>query len=177
MLTSVACSCVRNGRKISVPVARLSLVATVRGSAGGRDPSAARSLSRQRSSTLLTPTTWHLPAGLKVGSVSVSTASRGDADPPAASPVPEDRENFGSLSTDLASRRSFRKSSPYIQDLRHRDDDAREEEEDEQAEARRRPGRRNTPYWYFLQCKKLIRDNKVCPAEPSCNALAFFSRW
>lgn len=71
-----------------------------------------------------------------------------------------DREDFGSLSVDMSSRRLFRKTSPDVLDLRYRQED--DDEEDEQAKPRRRPGRRNTAYWYFLQCKKLIKQNKVC---------------
>ncbi|KAM4751370.1 pentatricopeptide repeat-containing protein 1, mitochondrial [Anableps anableps] len=73
-----------------------------------------------------------------------------------------DRENFGFLSEDISSRRSFRKSSPDLQDLKYRDDFM---EEEEGAEELRKPLRRtvgrNTPYWYFLQCKRLIKENKL----------------
>lgn len=82
--------------------------------------------------------------------VSLSASSRADA---GASP---EQENFGSLSEDISSRRSFRKSSPDLRDLRHERESMEEEEE-----PLRRPLRRNTPYWYFLQCKKLIKEKKV----------------
>ncbi|XP_040003168.1 pentatricopeptide repeat-containing protein 1, mitochondrial [Xiphias gladius] len=161
MLTSVASSCVRSGRKISVPVAKFPFLSTARNSPRG--PTGVRDLSQQRSPRLLTPTPRQLPRGLTFRSVSLSAASRGDADPLAAPSVRDDRENFGSLSADFSSRRSFRKSNPDIRDLRHREDDAlgEEEVEEDPVKARRRPGRRNTPYWYFLQCKKLIKDNKL----------------
>lgn len=71
---------------------------------------------------------------------------------------PEDEERrFGSLSASLSSRRSFRKSGPYLEGLRYPED---EEGDVSQAVVRRRK-RVNTPYWYFLQCKKLIKENKL----------------
>uniref|UniRef100_A0A3Q3XDX9 Uncharacterized protein n=1 Tax=Mola mola TaxID=94237 RepID=A0A3Q3XDX9_MOLML len=96
-----------------------------------------------------------------VRSVTVSAASPGGdvTDPLRSVPAenePPGSEKFGSLSADMSSRRSFRKTSPDMQDLRHR-----EEEEEEPVKPPRRPGRRNTAYWYFLQCKKLIKENKL----------------
>ncbi|XP_054460515.1 pentatricopeptide repeat-containing protein 1, mitochondrial [Anoplopoma fimbria] len=145
MLTSVACLCARNGRKVSVPVAKLSLVSRVQ--------SSTRTLSLtggQHGPLVLTPTPLQL---LSSRCVSLSAASHAGAD--STERDPPDRENFGSFSTDISSRRTFRKISPYIQDLQHRDGD------EDPGEPRRRPGRRNTPYWYFLQCKKLIKENKL----------------
>ncbi|XP_044046594.1 pentatricopeptide repeat-containing protein 1, mitochondrial [Siniperca chuatsi] len=163
MLTSVACSCLRNGRKVSVPVAKLSFFSTVKNSPRTLNLTGVQDLSRRRSARLLTPTPWQLPRGLTARSVSLSAASHGGTDPPSSPSVPGEsdaphRENFGCLSADISSRRSFRKNSPDIQDLRHREwgDD-----EEDLEKPRRRPGRRNTPYWYFLQCKKLIKENKL----------------
>ncbi|KAL7404720.1 hypothetical protein ABVT39_018485 [Epinephelus coioides] len=161
MLTSVACSCVRNGRKVSVPVAKLSLFSTVKKSTRTLSVTGVHDLSRHRLPGLLTPTPWQL---LSARSVSLSAASHGGADPlgspstPAESDPP-DRENFGSLSTDMSSRRSFKKMSPYIQDLQYREEDDNGGEEP--VRLRRRPGTRNTPYWYFLQCKRLIKENNL----------------
>ncbi|XP_049427617.1 pentatricopeptide repeat-containing protein 1, mitochondrial [Epinephelus fuscoguttatus] len=161
MLTSVACSCMRNGRKVSAPVAKLSLFSTVKKSTTTLSVTAVQDLSRHRLSGLLTPTPWQL---LSARSVSLSAASHGGADPlgspsaPAESDPP-DRENFGSLSTDMSSRRSFKKMSPYIQDLQYREED--DNGGKEPVRPRRRPGTRNTPYWYFLQCKRLIKENKL----------------
>ncbi|XP_069024094.1 pentatricopeptide repeat-containing protein 1, mitochondrial [Embiotoca jacksoni] len=168
MFPSVACSCVRNGRKWSVPVARLSLSATAKKSPKTLSLTGGQDLSRPRSSRLLTPSPWQPPAGLTTGSASLSDSSRGDADPPDPRSVVPHRENFGSLSADIASRRLFWKSSPDLKDLRHREDE--EEGEEGPGQPRRRPGRSNTPYWYFLQCKKLIRENKLQ------EALDLFSR-
>ncbi|XP_041790247.1 pentatricopeptide repeat-containing protein 1, mitochondrial [Chelmon rostratus] len=171
MLTSVACSCIRSGRKVSVPVAKLSLLSTVRNTHRTLIPGV-QDLSRHRSSRLLTPTSWQLQRGLTARSVSLSASSNAGTDPlgslsvPAESDPP-DQDNFGSLSTDMSSKRSFRKSSSDIQDLRHRDGD---DEEEDPVQSRRRPGRRNTPYWYFLQCKKLIKEGKLQ------EALDIFSR-
>ncbi|KAM9363569.1 pentatricopeptide repeat-containing protein 1, mitochondrial [Symphorus nematophorus] len=172
MLTSVACSCVRTGRKVSAPVAKLSLFSTVKSSPRALNLTGVQDLSGHRSSRLLTPAAWQLPWGLAARSVSLSAVSHGGADPLGSLSVPAERdpadgENFGSLSADMSSRRSFRKSSSYIEDLRYRE---QEDEEEDPAEPHRRPGRRNTPYWYFLQCKKLIKENKLQ------EALDMFSR-
>lgn len=172
MLTSVACSCMRNGRKVSVPVAKLSLFSTVTNSTKAQNLIEVQDLSRHRSSRLLTPTPWQLRKGPAVRSVSLSVSSYGGTDPLGSLSVPaendpQDRENFGSLSADMSSRRSYRKNSPVIQDLRFREDD---DEDGDKMKPRRRPWRRNTPYWYFLQCKRLIKENKLQ------EALDMFSR-
>ncbi|XP_010731940.3 pentatricopeptide repeat-containing protein 1, mitochondrial [Larimichthys crocea] len=166
MWTSVACSCVRNGRKVSVPAAKL--FSTVKNS--HRTPNLTRlhNFSGHLSSTLLTPILCQLPRGVTARSVSLSAASHGGT--PGSLSVPAegdhpDRENFGSLSADISSRRSFRKNSPDMQDLRYEED-----EEEEPVKLRRRPQSSNTPYWYFLQCKKLIKENKLQ------QALDMFSR-
>lgn len=169
-MLSVACSCVRAGGKVRLPVAKLSFLSVAQKSPGGLNQRAAHNLSHPRSSGLLRPAPWQLPRGLTVRTVSLSAAaSQRDADPVVAPSDPEDRKSFGSLSTDLSSRRSFKKTSAELQDLRLReeDDDARAEEEEDPVQSVRRPGRRNTPYWYFLQCKKLIKDNKVSGAARS----------
>uniref|UniRef100_UPI003AAC1DAC pentatricopeptide repeat-containing protein 1, mitochondrial isoform X1 n=1 Tax=Centroberyx gerrardi TaxID=166262 RepID=UPI003AAC1DAC len=155
MLTSVACSCVRNGGKVSARVARLSLVYPARNS------------STTRSSRILTPPPWLLPL---TRPVSFSAASRGNVEDISASPTaptgPAESDpsgeglRFGPLSADLSSRRFFRKSSPDIQNLRHQEEEE-EEEEEEGDPVKPKFGRGNTPYWYFLQCKQLIKGNKL----------------
>lgn len=152
MLTSVACSCVRNGRKISAPFTKL-----VNTSPSSLNLTGVRCLPQHLPTRLLTAPSWHLPTDLKVRSMSLSASSRvGSNEDPSA---PEDGGDFGSLSADMASRKSFKKSSPYLQELQYREETGEEEEEEEMVKSR--GGRRNTPYWYFLQCKKLIKDNKV----------------
>ncbi|XP_026158485.1 pentatricopeptide repeat-containing protein 1, mitochondrial [Mastacembelus armatus] len=156
MFTSFACSCVRSGRRLSVPVSKLSVLSPKALSGTGM-----RDLAGYRSSRLLSPAPFHLPRGLRltVRSGSQSAAPHRDVEPRGSPSAPEEQENFGSLSTDMSSRRSFRKSGPDIQDLRHREGDAAEEEDPVNSLTRR--GRRNTPYWYFLQCKKLIKGGKL----------------
>ncbi|KAM4603539.1 pentatricopeptide repeat-containing protein 1, mitochondrial [Polymixia lowei] len=168
MLKCVACSCMRNGRKILVNIARSSLVCTVNNS-----PLAVR-LSR-----ILHQSQWlqHIPltdarmmGGLR--HMSVPAGPRRDVDLLASSaalsdPVESDLpgKDVGTLSADIASRRSFRKSSPGIQNLQYQDED-----EEEELVKPSWSGGRNTPYWYFLQCKKLIKENKLQ------EALDLFSR-
>lgn len=162
MLTAAACSCLRNGRKISAPVAKFPLFPTVKTSFSTLSLTRIQHLSQHRSSSsLLTapPRQWQLHTGI---TVTRSASCRGDADPLGSPSAPADEGDFGSLSVDMSSRRSFRKSSPYIRDLRHgEDDDDAGEEEDSPVKPRGWVGRRNTPYWYLLQCKKLIKENKV----------------
>lgn len=112
----------------------------------------------RRSSWPIASAPWQHSRGFTVSSVSQIGASHGDADFEGSPSAPEDGDNFGTFSTDMSSRRSYRKNSPDIQDLRHQEDDGVEEEES--VKPPRRPGR-NTPYWYFLQCKQLIKNNKV----------------
>lgn len=160
MLTSVVRSCARNGRKISLPAARLCTFSTFRKSPEPLTLTGRRDVSQHPLFRLLTHTPWHPRP------VCLSALSRGDADPLDSPSEPLDWENFGSLSTDMASRRTFRKSSPGLRDLQYREDGTGNEEEREDAgKPQRRPVRRNTPYWYFLQCKKLIKENKVSVAE------------
>ncbi|XP_060696335.1 pentatricopeptide repeat-containing protein 1, mitochondrial [Hemiscyllium ocellatum] len=73
-------------------------------------------------------------------------------------------EGFGAMGRIYSSRRFFRKHSLELQDSRYGDTEDQSEEEIERPEVRRKPGRRNTTYWYFLQCKKLIKEDKLAEA-------------
>ncbi|XP_077426525.1 pentatricopeptide repeat-containing protein 1, mitochondrial-like isoform X3 [Vanacampus margaritifer] len=130
MLQSVATFCCRNGATMSVMVAKLSRLPAVNERAARlrRAPTHVRRFS-------LTASSWRQEADL----------------------ASDSEENFGALSADISSRRSFRKVSPEMLDLSYRKDDDDQKPE----EPSRRPGRRNTTYWYFLQCKKLIKAGKL----------------
>uniref|UniRef100_H0X3M4 Pentatricopeptide repeat-containing protein 1, mitochondrial n=1 Tax=Otolemur garnettii TaxID=30611 RepID=H0X3M4_OTOGA len=90
------------------------------------------------------------------------------SDPSHPSPIAtqeeeEEEESFGTLSDKYSSRRHFRKSTAQLYNLRLKEQNV---EEDEERELEPRPwkGPKNTPYWYFLQCKHLIREGKLAEA-------------
>lgn len=160
MLTSIVASCVRNRRTILAPSIRLALTSSVKCS--HRTTSHVEVAHFPRASRLLTAGPWHFQGGFTGKPLSLSTDSRGGSvTGPSDSSEPPDPDTFGSLSVDISSRKLFRKTSPDFLDLRYRQEEG--DDEEEQLKPRRRPGRRNTAYWYFLQCKKLIKQNKVCP--------------
>ncbi|XP_077381618.1 pentatricopeptide repeat-containing protein 1, mitochondrial isoform X2 [Festucalex cinctus] len=135
MLQSVASFCCRNGATMSVMVAKLSRrLPAVNERAASRygAPTHARRFS-------LTASSWRQQDAKEFAS-------------------PSEEENFGALSADISARRSFRKVSPEMLDLNYREDADDQKPEEEPS---RRPGRRNTTYWYFLQCKKLIKAGKL----------------
>ncbi|KAM5228489.1 pentatricopeptide repeat-containing protein 1, mitochondrial [Ctenodactylus gundi] len=74
----------------------------------------------------------------------------------------EEEESFGTLSDRYSSRRIFHKSSAQLYNLRLREQNVEQEEE----ELERKPwrGRRNTPHWYFFQCKRLVKEGKLAEA-------------
>ncbi|XP_034043686.1 pentatricopeptide repeat-containing protein 1, mitochondrial [Thalassophryne amazonica] len=150
MLAFIASSCVRNARNISPRVSRLSAAFS------------APTVGGQRSLPLLTPAArLRLPAR----SVSLSAPSPRDVESPESPPVPLENhepheDSFGYVSADFSSRRLYRKTNSEFRDLRPREED-HEEDGEEPVQRPRRPGRRNTTYWYFLQCKKLIKANKL----------------
>ncbi|KAF6126668.1 pentatricopeptide repeat domain 1 [Phyllostomus discolor] len=74
----------------------------------------------------------------------------------------EEEENFGTLSDKYSSRRMFRKSTDQLYNLRLREQ--HEEDEERELEPKSWQGRRNTPYWYFFQCKHLIKEGKLAEA-------------
>lgn len=63
---------------------------------------------------------------------------------------------FGTLSTKFSSRKYYRKTTSVFRNLKL------EEDGEEEGERRLWRGPRNTPYWYFLRCKALIKEDKVC---------------
>ncbi|XP_023616010.1 pentatricopeptide repeat-containing protein 1, mitochondrial isoform X3 [Myotis lucifugus] len=81
---------------------------------------------------------------------------------PMATQEEEEEESFGTLSDKYSSRRMFRKSTAQLYNLRLREQD--EEDDERELEPKSWQGRRNTPYWYFLQCKRLIKEGKLAEA-------------
>ncbi|XP_069501673.1 pentatricopeptide repeat-containing protein 1, mitochondrial isoform X2 [Ambystoma mexicanum] len=66
----------------------------------------------------------------------------------------ETEEEFGIMSHRYSSRRVFKKTSADFQNLQYKEDE-------DDAFQKPRLGRKNTPYWYHVQCKNLIKDNKM----------------
>ncbi|XP_041714560.1 pentatricopeptide repeat-containing protein 1, mitochondrial [Coregonus clupeaformis] len=169
MLQCVSRSCLRNGRSIVDYVVRYGSTQTARGLS-----------SLASCNTVRAPRSWtvHPVTDIRrrafTGSVSLQSSRRSrDAPEPPAAPSRTGRagndlggEDFGSLSADFSSRRAFRKTTPELQEMLYREERqaAGQEEEREPVAFRSRTGRRNTQYWYFLQCKRLIKENKLSEA-------------
>ncbi|KAG7315567.1 hypothetical protein KOW79_020433 [Hemibagrus wyckioides] len=79
-----------------------------------------------------------------------------DAPSPASE---EDEVRFGDYPRTFSSRMSFRKSSAELQDT-----EVEQDEPDPNFRPRTKLRRRNTPYWYLLQCKKLLKKDKLAEA-------------
>ncbi|XP_004840562.1 pentatricopeptide repeat-containing protein 1, mitochondrial isoform X1 [Heterocephalus glaber] len=86
------------------------------------------------------------------------------SDPSQPSPVApqeeEEEEGFGTLSNKYSSRKLFHKSTAQLYNLRL----GEQSDEEEELEPKLWRGRRNTPYWYFFQCKRLIKEGKLAEA-------------
>lgn len=102
------------------------------------------------------------PLQLPIGQGNQKNASSLSSDLSQPSPTAtqeEEEGSFGTLSSKYSSRRMFRKSTAQLYNLRLREQSAEDEERELEPKSWR--GRKNTPYWYFLQCKHLIREGKV----------------
>lgn len=163
MLSTVSCLCVRNGSRV-VPFASLSVLSTVKSFKRSLKPTEQRDLSWPRPTGLLYPPLWDEAGRFSARPVCLSADPRSPLPPPADGDSQE-HQVFGTLSLDMASKRSFRKSTAHTEDFGYQKRD-----EEDSAKPRWKHGRRNTPYWYFLQCKKLIKQNKLQ------EALDMFSR-
>ncbi|XP_048966762.1 pentatricopeptide repeat-containing protein 1, mitochondrial isoform X1 [Canis lupus dingo] len=92
----------------------------------------------------------------------VSSLSSDLSQPSPTATQEEEEGSFGTLSSKYSSRRMFRKSTAQLYNLRLREQSAEDEERELEPKSWR--GRKNTPYWYFLQCKHLIREGKLAEA-------------
>ncbi|XP_077879855.1 pentatricopeptide repeat-containing protein 1, mitochondrial isoform X3 [Ictidomys tridecemlineatus] len=101
-----------------------------------------------------------LSAAFESGSQKNMSSLHSDPSQPSSTGPQEEEESFGTLSNKYSSRKIFHKSTPQLYDLRLREQNIEEDEEGE-LEPKSWPGPRNTPYWYFLQCKRLIREGKM----------------
>ncbi|XP_039216416.1 pentatricopeptide repeat-containing protein 1, mitochondrial isoform X2 [Crotalus tigris] len=75
-------------------------------------------------------------------------------------------ESFGLLTQKYPPKPFSRAPSADFHNLQLQTKEQEEEEEDDEEELEIKPrrGRRNTPYWYFLQCKALIKKDKLAEA-------------
>ncbi|XP_059935048.1 pentatricopeptide repeat-containing protein 1, mitochondrial isoform X2 [Mesoplodon densirostris] len=88
-----------------------------------------------------------------------------DPGPPSPTATQEEgeEESFGTLSDKYSSRRMFHKSTAQLYNLRLKEQSVEEDEEGE-LQPKSWQGPRNTPYWYFFQCKRLIKEGKLAEA-------------
>ncbi|CAL8271899.1 pentatricopeptide repeat-containing protein 1, mitochondrial [Gadus morhua] len=159
MWNSAACSCMRRVSKMLVQSTRSYHVYTAKRS------SSAKTLSHYPWSPnlLLNDTSWIISEVTR--HKSILSASFGDLNPLTDTANATDQvdgegpgEQFGTISSDIGARRSFQKSSPEIQNQCFQEEDGEDEVK------RRKPFMakgRNTTYWYFLQCKNLLKENKL----------------
>ncbi|NWZ14723.1 PTCD1 protein, partial [Agelaius phoeniceus] len=92
------------------------------------------------------------PREIRAGSSAGATEEQKDDD--------DDDEGveFGTLSDKFSSRKYYHKTTARFRDLKL------QEEGEEEPERKPRRGPKNTPYWYFLRCKALIKEDKLAEA-------------
>ncbi|XP_061769952.1 pentatricopeptide repeat-containing protein 1, mitochondrial [Nerophis ophidion] len=147
MLLSIASFCARNGTRVPARAAKFLSPAVNKHAAprGSSSPPAAMAA---------------LPPASRKPNVRWLSSQRQEEPS-----VSDENDKFGTYSTDISARKVFKKSSPEMLDLRYGEDEDRTPGKNV-----RRVARRNTSYWYFLQCKKLIKAGKLQ------EALDMFSR-
>ncbi|XP_066416678.1 pentatricopeptide repeat-containing protein 1, mitochondrial [Molothrus aeneus] len=93
------------------------------------------------------------PREIRAGSSAGATEEQKDDDD-------DDDEGveFGTLSDKFSSRKYYHKTTARFRDLKL------QEEGEEEPERKPRRGPKNTPYWYFLRCKALIKEDKLAEA-------------
>ncbi|NXN86637.1 PTCD1 protein, partial [Bombycilla garrulus] len=94
------------------------------------------------------------PRDISAGSSAGATEEQKDED----DDDDDEGVEFGTLSDKFSSRKYYHKTTTRFRDLKLR------EEGEEEPERKPRRGPKNTPYWYFLQCKALIKEDKLAEA-------------
>ncbi|XP_048176494.1 pentatricopeptide repeat-containing protein 1, mitochondrial isoform X2 [Corvus hawaiiensis] len=91
------------------------------------------------------------PREISAGSSAGATEEQKDDDD-------DEGVEFGTLSDKFSSRKYYHKTTARFRDLKF------QEEGEEEPERKPRRGPKNTPYWYFLRCKALIKEDKLAEA-------------
>uniref|UniRef100_A0A8C2N0L2 Pentatricopeptide repeat domain 1 n=1 Tax=Cricetulus griseus TaxID=10029 RepID=A0A8C2N0L2_CRIGR len=117
-------------------------------------------LSQLRVSAALCTSSSHLPLGQGSQNMSSLCSDSSKHGTVASQDEDDDEESFGTLSDKYSSRRLFHKSTAQLYNLQLKE----QGDEEEELEPKRWQGRKNTPYWYFFQCKHLIKEGKLAEA-------------